>query len=147
MDDQFPAIVAPLRKGHRFAKGHPKFGGRKKREHGLASAIEVCLQEAINPITEMVRIYRSGVLKDASGREHPVDSRSRVKLLCKVAEYTFPRAPELIAGRIDHEHTLNTSAVMRNPDLARKVEDAVIALLDAENDGALTLEAAVMNDG
>jgi hypothetical protein len=133
-DETTVELVVVPRKGHRFAPGHPKWGGRKRKD-ALPSAVATCLKLSLNPLLEMAKIFLTGVVIDPGGRRHEVDVRTRVKLLTRIAEHTHAKAPSVVAGEIDHRHMhADVTQLMRDPALADAAERIALAMLEQETE-------------
>jgi hypothetical protein len=134
--EQVPAAEVPhdKSKGHRWKPGHPKYGGRRKRDKStLPGGVEACIRHSLSPLDEMCRIFLTGKLADGDGRIHDVSTQMRVKILTKIAEHTHPKAPAFVAGQVDHNHTINVEHIMRDPELAEAAERLAFALIEQES--------------
>jgi len=140
MEEAPLAEIVVKKMGHRFPAGHPKWGGRKKRDsNSLPSAVATCLRLTLDPFKKMCETFLSGKLTDPDGRKHDVDTRTRIKLLTRIAEHTHARAPNVVAGHVDHRHGhahLDVTHIMSDPALAAMAEQLALGML-GDLDGEL----------
>jgi hypothetical protein len=126
--------VSPA-KGHRFAPGHKHFPRKPKDRTIMPNAIATWVKLALDPLAELIKIYRTGVVSDpAGGRKHEVDVRTRCKLLREIVTFVYTKAPTLVSAQIAQEvRTLDVTKLMQDPAMAEAAENLAIAMAEYES--------------
>lgn len=125
----------PKRKGS-FAVGHPKYGGRQKKEkvsQKMWQAREIAEELDFHPLIEAIKIYRTGRLPSAPGaKAQAVSATARVRCLEQALAFLLPRlshqsisSPD--GGPIETVH-LDLVELMRNPALAQAAQTLALGI-------------------
>jgi hypothetical protein len=136
-----PDEATPAKVG--FTPGHPRFGGKKK---GNASRVRD-LVEQLGPSSDPLRFllllirdktYQSVVI-DADGKKKKVIVAAPLDLIidaCKTtAQYLVPKLSSIaVGGGPDGDGpietvSLNLTAIMQNPELARQAQNIALVAL------------------
>ena len=142
----------PRPKGHRFTKGHPKFGGaRKKTASKMWNARETAERLAFNPVEEAITLYRTGKLPTTPGvKAQDAPPGARVKALETVLSFLLPRlshqslsGPD--GGKIQTE-SVDITFLMQNPATARAAQTVALAMSTAQREGRLGITDGTVID-
>ena len=124
----------PKKPRHRFAKGHPRYGGRKRsgRVKPLDDAKVVAEKLGYNCFEQVIEVIQTGVLETQGSHPRTVEVKERVRLLCEVLPYlqAKPQAIEITGkdGGPIATANLNITELMRDPALVTAAESISLAL-------------------
>jgi len=137
-----PTDVAQSNVGHRFEESHPRFGGRKKRT--AQQARDLAQQLGVDPLEYMLNLLTKDVVEeveiDAKGKERrikvPIGHELKIDICKTLANFFYPRlSATQVTGRDEGPlavATLDVSAILANPELAKAAQDLALAICDAE---------------
>jgi len=133
--DNETANQPPKKKGS-FAVGHPKYGGRQKKEkvsQKMWQAREIAEELDFHPLIEAIKIYRTGKLPAAPGvKAQPVSATSRVRCLEQALAFLLPRLSHQSISNPEggpvQVATLDMVELMKNPELARAAQTLALGI-------------------
>lgn len=132
----------PVKRGPEL--GHDRWGGRKKRSASKARDIAESL--GVDPIRWMLNLIKNGTYQqavvDADGKKKRVTVAAPLDLLLDAArttaQYLYPKLSSLaVGGGPDGDGpievvSLNITAIMNDPELAKQAQDMALALVEAD---------------
>jgi hypothetical protein len=124
-----------------FAKGHPRYGGRRKGSVSKRTkqAREIAESLGFHPIEWLSHVAVRGTMPNPDGSETPVEAGMRLDAAKAAAPYIVPRlSATQVTGADDAPVQVNfpTQALLADPVMADKMADlALWVALNGDSDG------------
>lgn len=103
--------------------------GKKK---AARTAVEIATAMGYEPIVAMIHVCQSGYILEPDGRQTPVETEERLKMLRELVPFTNSKAATEIHGSVEHRHSVDMTRIMMDPALAQAAESLALAMAEQD---------------